>query len=96
LPGNTTVLTKVATTLAENGHKRETQGGTAVYNKRRRNKGRPRKRRQDQIHPEGYGTDMTSNPSEFMLMFLLLLLLLLLMMMMMMIMTTRNLCSEVT
>jgi hypothetical protein len=28
--GNTTVLTRVATTLAENGHKRETQGGTVV------------------------------------------------------------------
>ena len=28
--GNTAVLTKLATTLAENGHKRETQGGTAV------------------------------------------------------------------
>jgi len=28
--GNTTVLTKVATTIAENGNKRETQAGTAV------------------------------------------------------------------
>jgi len=52
--------------------------------------GRQRKRRIDQLHPEGYGTDTTPNPAEFMLMLLLLLFLL------MMIMTRRMSCSEVT
>ena len=51
--------------------------------------GLPRKRRKDQIHPEGYGTDATPNPSEFMLMLIIIIIIII-------IIITRKLCSEIT
>jgi len=46
--GNTTALTIVATTLRKKGHKQDIQSGTQREEKHRR----PRKRWEDQLHPE--------------------------------------------
>ena len=60
--GNKTVPEKVATTFTEDGHRLPKQA-LQYKPKGRRNIGRPRKRRRDQLHLEDQGTGNTPNPS---------------------------------
>ena len=57
-----TVPKKVATTCTEDGHRLPKQA-LQYKPKGRRNIGRPRKRRRDQLHFEDQGTGNTPNPS---------------------------------
>ena len=60
--GNKTVPGKVATTCTEDGHRLPKQA-LQYKPKGRRNIGRPRKRRRDQLHLVDQGTGNMPNPS---------------------------------
>jgi hypothetical protein len=61
--GNKTVPTKMVTTRTEDGHKQNTKTSTTYRPKGRRNIGRLRKRRRDQLHFEDEGRGNTPNTS---------------------------------